>query len=274
MYDPSMRSETLTKRALRDELLNGLRRDELELFYQPQVNLKTGAVIGLEALLRWHHPTRGLLLPNAFLTALDQSALALEIGWWTLDQAAKRAGELKAAGYDIKVGVNLFPGQLRAPNLIHKVSNALQRHLLEPHRLELEVTETIALADDGRSFEAMTALGKLGVGIAFDDFGTGFASLSSLQRYPLTTLKIDRQFIQNMHNARSNAAITRALVNLSRDMGLETIAEGVETKEQEQALIELGCPCAQGYRYGKAVPFSTIVCRLEASPPPPQIAQA
>jgi EAL domain-containing protein (putative c-di-GMP-specific phosphodiesterase class I) len=183
----------------------------------------------------------------------------LEIGWWTLDQAAARAGTLQAAGHDIKVSVNLFPGQLRAPNLIHKVANALQRHSLRPERLELEVTETIALADDDRSFEAMTALRELGVGIAFDDFGTGYASLSSLQRYPLTTLKIDRGFVQHINDRSSDLAITRALVVLSREMGLKTIAEGIETEEQERALIELGCPFGQGYRYGKPVPFQIIV---------------
>ncbi|WP_234894730.1 EAL domain-containing protein [Agrobacterium vitis] len=259
IYDATMRSETAARRALRDELLRALRCGELELFYQPQVDLLDRRIVGLEALLRWNHPQRGLLFPGAFLPALDQSALALEIGWWTLDQAAARAGTLQAAGHDIKVSVNLFPGQLRAPNLIHKVANALQRHSLKPERFELEVTETIALANDDRSFEAMTALRDLGVGIAFDDFGTGYASLSSLQRYPLTTLKIDRGFVQHINGKSSDLAITRALVGLSREMGLKTIAEGIETEEQERALVELGCPFGQGYRYGKAVPFRTIM---------------
>ncbi|MBX4862788.1 EAL domain-containing protein [Rhizobium sophorae] len=259
LYDASMRSETAARREMRDELLRALRGGELELFYQPQVDLLDKRIVGLEALLRWHHPQRGLLTPGAFLPALDQSALALEIGWWTLDQAAARAGALQANGYDIKVGVNLFPGQLRAPNLIHKVANALQRHSLKPDRLELEVTETITLANDDQSFEAMTALRDLGVGIAFDDFGTGYASLGSLQRYPLTTLKIDRGFVQHINDNPSDIAITRALVGLSREMGLKTIAEGIETEEQERTLIGLGCPFGQGYRYGKPVPFLSVV---------------
>ncbi len=259
LYDASMRSETAARRELRDELFRALRGGELELFYQPQVDLMDKQTVGLEALLRWHHPQRGLLAPGAFLPALEQSALALEIGWWTLDQAAARAAALQAQGYDIKVSVNLFPGQMRAPNLVHKVANALQRHSLKPDRLELEVTETIALANDDQSFEAMTALRELGVGIAFDDFGTGYASLSSLQRYPLTTLKIDRGFVQNINDNTSGIAITRALIGLSHEMGLKTIAEGIETEEQERALIELGCPYGQGYRYGKPLPFGTIV---------------
>ena len=166
--------------------------------------------------------------------------------------------------------VNLFPGQLRAPNLVHKVANALQRHSLKPELLELEVTETIALANDDRSFEAMTALRDLGVGIAFDDFGTGYAPLSSLQRYPLTTLKIDRGFVQHINGRPSDLAITRALVSLSREMGLKTIAEGIETEEQERALVELGCPFGQGYRYGKAVPFKSIVDLVAHSASPPR----
>jgi EAL domain-containing protein (putative c-di-GMP-specific phosphodiesterase class I) len=169
---------------------------------------------------RWNHPIRGLLLPGAFLPALEQSALALEIGWWTLDEATKHASQLQHAGYQVKVGVNLFPEQLRALNLIHKVANALQRHSIRPDRLELEVTEKIALADDDRSVEAITAARMLGVGIAFDDFGTGFASLSSLQRYPLTTLKIDRGFIQHITSRSSDTAITKALIGLGRDLGL------------------------------------------------------
>ncbi|CAN7629705.1 putative bifunctional diguanylate cyclase/phosphodiesterase [Neorhizobium sp. LjRoot104] len=263
LYDPSMRSETSARRALRDELLQALRQGELELFFQPQVHLITGRTIGVEGLLRWHHPRRGLLSPAAFLPALDQSALALEIGWWTLDEATKRASELQRSGHDIRVGVNLFPGQLRAPNLIHKVANALQRHSLRPDLLELEVTETIALADNDRSYEAMKAVRKIGVGIAFDDFGTGYASLSSLQRYPITTLKIDRGFLGNIDSRTSDAAITRALIGLGHDMGLETIAEGIETKEQEKSLIALGCPCGQGYLYGKPMPFPSLVEQLE-----------
>jgi diguanylate cyclase (GGDEF)-like protein/PAS domain S-box-containing protein len=263
LYDATMRSETSARRALRDELLKAHHSGQLELFYQPQVSLRDKSIVGVEALLRWHHPQRGLLSPSIFMPALDQSALALEIGWWTLDQAAERAGMLQALGFDIKVAVNLFPGQLRAPNLIHKVANALQRHSLRADRLELEVTETIALADDDRSFEAMTSVRNLGVGIAFDDFGTGYASLSSLQRYPLTTLKIDKGFVQHINDRSSDFAITRALVSLSREMGLKTIAEGIETEEQERTLIELGCPSGQGYLYGKAVPFPTLIDFLQ-----------
>lgn len=168
------------------------------------------------------------------------------------------------------MSVNLFPSQLRSPNLIHKTANALQRHSVKADRFELEVTETIALADNDRSFEAMRALRELGVGIAFDDFGTGYASLSSLQRYPLTTLKIDRGFVRHVNDKSSDLAITRALIVLSREMGLKTIAEGIETEDQERALVALGCPFGQGYRYGKPVPFGTILNLLAPPASPTQ----
>jgi diguanylate cyclase (GGDEF)-like protein/PAS domain S-box-containing protein len=259
MYNAFMRSATLARRTLRDEMRVALHNGGLSLFYQPQVRLDTGVVFGLEALIRWRHPERGLLLPGAFLPALDQSALALEIGWWTLDEACRQAAVLRDIGHDgLKMSVNLFPAQIRAPNLCGKVIEALQKHRLDPAQLELEVTETIALHDDDKSLEVLTAIRRLGVGIAFDDFGTGYASLSSLQRYPLTTLKIDRAFIRDLLTRPHDAAITRALIAMSSDLGLETIAEGIETEAQEAALRALGCPAAQGYRYSRPMPASDL----------------
>ncbi len=260
VYDPTMKDEAVVRRALRDELLTALRNGELVLYYQPQVRLASGTIFGFEALIRWNHPTRGLLLPGAFLPALEESALALEIGWWTLNEACRAASVLnRQMSCGIKMGVNLFPGQLHSPLLASKVTVALDSHGLTPGLLELEVTETTALRDDCRSLDAMDALRSLGVGIAFDDFGTGYASLSSLQRYPLTTLKIDRGFIKDLSKCPKDNAITRALIAMSKDLGLDTIAEGIETAEQERCLISLGCPAAQGYRYGKPVTLESIL---------------
>jgi diguanylate cyclase (GGDEF)-like protein/PAS domain S-box-containing protein len=267
IYDPAMRDDAAARRALRDELMLALRRGELVLHYQPQMRLASGEIFGLEALIRWQHPTRGLLQPGAFLPALEQSALALEIGWWTLDEACRASAILAQAGRaGIKMGVNLFPGQLHSQLLQRKVVEALARHDVRPDLLELEVTETTALHDDDKSLEAMTALRAIGVSLAFDDFGTGFASLSSLQRYPLTTLKIDRGFVKNLLARPRDAAITRALIGMSRDLGLETIVEGIETAEQEAFVAALGCPAAQGYRYGKPMPLDEIVTFLSARP--------
>ncbi len=266
-YDPVMRSEARARRAMRDELLLALRARQLVLHYQPQVNIETGSIFGAEALIRWQHPHRGLLLPGAFLPALEQSALALEIGWWTLDEACRAAALMNALSpHPIKMGVNLFPAQLRAPYLGRKVSEALEKYQLAAELLEIEVTETIALTDDDRSLEAMNMLRDIGVGIAFDDFGTGYASLSSLQRYPLTTLKIDRGFVAELSTKPRDAAITRAMIRMSLEMGIETIAEGIETSEQESFLLSLGCSAAQGYKYGRPMPYEALANILSTAP--------
>lgn len=259
MYNHSMRSETQVLRETRDELRRALRRGELELFYQPQVSLADGRTTGVEALIRWNHPERGLLPPHAFLPAAEQSSLALDIGWWTLTEACGQLAVLRDAGFsDVKVGINLFAAQVRAPNLVQKVQAALEAHALDPALLEIEVTETIALNDDGRSLEALAKLRALGVRIAFDDFGTGFASLSSLQRYPLTTLKIDRSFVQDLASKPSDVAIIRALVSMSTELGLDTIAEGIETAEQAATIRALGCNNGQGYLYARPMPASQL----------------
>jgi diguanylate cyclase (GGDEF)-like protein/PAS domain S-box-containing protein len=253
-FDYSMRSEAQALRSTRDELRRALRDGELRMFYQPQVNLPTGRITGFEALIRWQHPTLGLLTPGAFLPALEQSALALDIGWWTLEEAAAMAARLNAPGGNFKVGVNLFPSQFRALNLCDKVESVLDRNGLRPEWLELEVTEKVAVAEDDRTYRALAAIRDMGVGVAFDDFGTGFASLSSLQRFPLTTLKIDKAFVADLGQKSSDAAIIRALIAMSRDLGLDTIAEGIETETQANALLAMGCPSGQGYRFGKPMP--------------------
>jgi diguanylate cyclase (GGDEF)-like protein/PAS domain S-box-containing protein len=259
VYEPALRSEAGARRAMRDELRLALRARQLALYYQPQVNIKTGTIFGAEALIRWQHPERGLLLPGAFLPAIEQSALALEIGWWTLDEACRTAALLNVLSpHPIKMGVNLFPAQLRASHLCRKVSEALEKYRIEAKLLEIEVTETIALTDDDRSLEAMNTLRDIGVGIAFDDFGTGYASLSSLQRYPLTTLKIDRGFVSELSTKPRDAAITRAMIRMSLEMGIETIAEGIENSEQEAFLLSLGCSAAQGYKYGRPMPYEAL----------------
>ena len=256
-FDEAMRSEAQDLRTRRDEVRQALRQGDLKLYFQPQVVLQTGKITGFEALIRWEHPEHGLLLPGFFLPALEQSLLALDIGWWTLDETCRVIARLNAAGFAFKIGVNLFPVQVRAADLCEKVGEAIARHRIAPEQLELELTEEIALGDD-RSVETLKQLRQMGVGIAFDDFGTGFASLRSLQRYPLTTLKIDKDFVRDLTTSHQDAAITRALIAMSRDMRLNTVAEGIETATQEAALIAMGCPSGQGFRYGRAIPESEL----------------
>ncbi len=259
IFQPDMRSESMSRRAIQEELVRALRENEFVLHYQPQVSLETGELCGMEALLRWQHPERGLLYPDSFIAALETSALASPVGWWVLDEVCRQMAEWRAAGFRlVKVGVNLFPVQFRETMLVQNVVHRLYRHDLPPALLELEVTEKIALSNDDQALTAMRSLQRLGVQIAFDDFGTGFASLSSLQRFPLTTLKIDRSFVRDMLTNHHDAAITRAVISMANDLGLETVAEGVEIAEQAEILRKLGCKIGQGYMYGKPMPAQAL----------------
>jgi EAL domain-containing protein (putative c-di-GMP-specific phosphodiesterase class I) len=215
---------------------------------------------GVEALLRWRHPDHGLLTPQTFIDVLEDSPIAEDVGDWIVEQACADAAKWERAGLGkLQVGVNLFASQLRSGRLFEVVSSALQAHGLSPQQLELEITENTVLRHSNQSTKALWKLKSAGVGVAFDDFGTGFASLSLLQKYPLTRLKIDRSFILRIDKKASDAAIVKAVIRMASSLGLEVIAEGVETSEQEAALLSLGCAEAQGYRYGRPMPAEEIV---------------
>lgn len=251
VYDDAMRLESRTRRIVRDELRRGLTQGELTLFYQPQFDLPTRQLVGFEALMRWRHPVRGLLMPASFLPALERSILALDIGWWALEEACRVGAKIHRSGGMYTIAVNLFPQQFRAADLCQRVRSALERHGLPAELLELELTEQIALEDLEKGVDTLKALRDIGVGIAVDDFGTGFASLNTLQRLPLSALKIDKSFVQHIDQSPSDRAISRALVSMSKELGLRTVAEGIETKAQEAALLDIGCSLAQGFLYGR-----------------------
>lgn len=251
----AMQNSSEQKHRLGIELRQAMADQKFELWYQPQICLADHKLSGVEALLRWRHSDHGLMSPQAFIAILEESAIAEEVGDWIVDQACAAAAGWKRAGLgSVRVGVNLFPAQLRSGRLFDVVSSALARHELCPKQLELEITENTVLRHSNPSTKALRKLRALGVGIAFDDFGTGFASLSLLQKYPLTRLKIDRSFISRIDRKVGDAAIVKAVLAMARSLGLEVIAEGVETAEQEAALVRLGCDEAQGYRFGRPMP--------------------
>jgi EAL domain-containing protein (putative c-di-GMP-specific phosphodiesterase class I) len=239
---------------LHDDVRRAHEAGELELYYQPQVELRGGRVVGAEALLRWRHPQRGLVLPGAFLAAVGSGSLALQIGWWAINEACRQVAAWREGGRpSMTVSVNLFAAQLYSGALVEVVEKAMQRYGLPGDALELEVTETIALQHDEDSRQAVRDLHDRGVGIAFDDFGTGYASLSTLRRYPLTTLKLDRSFVQDLPTNKPDDAIVCATITMARALGLKTIAEGIETPAQERRLAALKCDVGQGFRYGQAM---------------------
>ena len=275
VFDAAMREDYVARRALEEEVCRAALGGEFELHYQPQVCLASGVLVGAEALLRWRHPVRGLLPPGAFLDALETGPLAGAVGDWAIEQGCRQAALWRGQGLGLHVGVNLFAEQLRAGNLEATVRDALARWKLPPEALELELTETIALRHDDGLLAPLHALHAHGVGIAFDDFGTGFASLSTLKRCPLTRLKIDRGFVSGLGTAgrlgagadRGDVAIVEAVLALARGLGLGVVAEGVETQAQATFLAARGCDEAQGYFYGRPAPAPLMHTTLPSQQP-------
>ena len=260
-----MRSAVIARRTLHDELSHALEAGELVLHYQPQVAFDTGRVVGAEALLRWRHPSRGLLLPGVFLPALEAHPMAAAIGRWIVEEACRQAAQWRAAGLPpLRVAVNLFTAQLRAGTLAEDVMRSLTRYRLPPAALELEVTERIALQADDAILEPIRALHAHGVAVAFDDFGTGYASLSSLKRFPLTRLKIDRSSVRDVLTDRHDAEIIRVVLGMAENFGLEVIAEGIEGADQEAVLRGMGCHEGQGYLYGKAMSPTALAAMIRS----------
>lgn len=258
-FTPGLRDVALRRRAFEGEIRRALSNGEFALFYQPQVRLHDGALLGVEALLRWHHPRLGLLTPDAFLPSIEAGLLAAEVGRWTLETACVDALPLRRLEPNLVMGVNLFEAQFRSGRLATDVIDVLTRTTLPPAALELEITENIILRHDETMLEPLRRLRALGVGIAFDDFGTGFASLSLLKRFPLTRIKIDRSFVRDICNDRADAAIVTALVFLAGALEVEVIAEGVETNAQCDLLRTCGCPSVQGYLFARPMPFDELV---------------
>ncbi|WP_449448386.1 putative bifunctional diguanylate cyclase/phosphodiesterase [Thermomonas brevis] len=255
VFVPALREQANTRRLLGTELHRAVSEGEFVLFYQPQIRLNDGALVGAEALIRWLHPSQGLLSPAAFLPALESGPLAPAVGAWVLDEACAQAAYWRAHGApELRIGVNLFAAQLRAGDLVGDVMAALQRHGLPASALELEVTENIVLDDDAQVLETLAGLRAIGVGIAFDDFGTGYASLSLLKKYPLTRLKIDRSFVKHVHDSDRDASVIRAIVDMTHSFGLEIIAEGIENDRQCDRLYRMGCQEGQGYLFSQPLP--------------------
>jgi diguanylate cyclase (GGDEF)-like protein/PAS domain S-box-containing protein len=268
LYVPTLRARAKHRRELDTELRRACANQEFVLYFQPQVRSSDGAVIGAEALLRWRHPERGILAPGAFIDALCESAVAIETGRWILTTACKTAAAWRAKGLPpIRMGVNLFPAQFRSGSLLQDVEHALSESGLPSEALELEITENIALGREEGTLAPLKALRAKGIGIAFDDFGTGYASLSYLTRYPLTRIKIDRSFVQKIgsQSAGEDTAVVRSIIVMGRNLGLEVIAEGVETAAQAAFLNAEGCHELQGFLFGKPMPADAFEDLLKAS---------
>ena len=235
-------------------LARGSENEEFELFYQPQVNLMDGKLAGAEALIRWRHPERGLVLPADFMPIANACAVSQHIALWVMRSACQQAHLWERQGHCVRIGVNLSPSQLLTDDLATTVETILHDTGLTPSLLELEVTENILLADDDKAIEIFARIQELGVHIAFDDFGTGFASLTYLKKFPFGTLKIDRSFVRELRVNPDDAVIVRSTIGLGKMLGLSVIAEGIEDRATADLLRSMGCEEGQGYFFGHPMP--------------------
>ncbi|HAE50027.1 MAG: bifunctional diguanylate cyclase/phosphodiesterase [Tistrella sp.] len=258
MFDPAFRTAAARRRALEHELRIAFETGQFDLHYQPLIACDGRKVVGAEALIRWNHPERGLLAPAAFLDVLAQKPSAEAVGDWILRTACRQAAVWRASRPDFRIAVNLFEAQFRSGHLPELVREVLAETGLPPAALELEIVETIALRNDPLTLQLLHNLRALGVGLAFDDYGTGFASLSLLKRFPVTRLKIDRSFVRDITTDAEDAAVVRAVLYLGRSFGMEVIAEGVETEAQLEMLCRHDCHEVQGYLFGRPVPVSVF----------------
>lgn len=254
-FEASMNSDVHAHLELMQDLRWALDRQELILYYQPKLDAPNGPVIGAEALLRWKHPTRGLIQPDAFIPLAEKTGLIVPIGEWVLDEACRQMREWHDAGRrNWTMAVNLSPVQFGHPALVQMVRATLERHTLIPHCLTLEITESTAMRDADASVVILQQLHEMGVRIAIDDFGTGYSSLLYLKRLPASELKIDRGFVHNLEHDSEDRAIVSAIVALGQTLDLKIVAEGVETVAQQEFLTDLGCDSLQGFLFGKPMP--------------------
>lgn len=260
----AQRSHMQIDHAMRQALVSGLFR----LHYQPQVDLKTGAVVGAEALLRWRDPVLGEVSPNEFIPVAEESGFIIAIGDWVLAQAVKQAAAWHANGVVMPVSINVSALQFQQPDFAERVARELKAANLPPQLLELELTESILIHDAQDALHRLQVLSTLGVRLAIDDFGTGYSSLSYLKRFPINRLKIDRSFVSHLPEDTSDVAIVNAIIQLGRAMNLRVIAEGVETEPQRQFLLDAGCDEFQGFLYAKALEASSFEGRVGIAPPP------
>ena len=235
------------------ELRKGVANNEFELYYQPLVNLDTQTISGFEALLRWHHPERGLVMPDEFIPLAEEVGLITPLGEWVLREACREAAKWP---HNIYVAVNLSPAQFKNRGIEQIVFSALAQSRLSPRRLELEITETVLLADEKTALATLHKVRQFGVRIAMDDFGTGYSSLGYLRNFPFDKIKIDRSFIADLLARKDCLAIVRAVSGLGTSLGMSITAEGVETVEQLEQLGNAGCTEVQGYLFSPPLPAS------------------
>lgn len=256
IYTAAMGYALRDRRALEDDLRIAIEKGGFELFLQPVIDSEVNETLVYEALLRWDHPTRGMVPPARFVQLAEEASLMCDLGEWVLNKTVEVAAHLPPGK---RIAMNLSPLQLRATGFAEKVRKAVDRFDLSPNQIELEITETVIMSDDARTMTALNSLREMGFLLALDDFGTGHASLSYLQRFRFDKIKIDQSFVARMIDDPISAAVVRAVTSLGTDMGAQVVAEGVETQEQVDALAREGCTLYQGYLFGRPAPWREVL---------------
>lgn len=262
-YDCSMIDASQQKLVLERELHKALERSELEMYYQPQVDVSTGRVVGAEALMRWNHPERGFLTPGEFLPFAEENGLIMPISDWMLGAICSDLIEWNAAGVEqIKLSLNLSPQYLERGNFFDKLKSNLSRYDISPQQIEVEITENICIRNPERAIDQLSLLCQIGVRVAIDDFGTGYSSLAYLQKFPIHTIKIDQSFVKEIHWESTHSPIILAIISIAKGLGLNVIAEGVETEVQARYLERVGCKIMQGYFYHRPLAQQMLIQML------------
>ena len=267
-FTEQMNTVAFEKMTLEGELRRAIANRQFVLFFQPKVDIRSGAIVGLEALIRWQHPQWGLVPPGRFIALAEELGLIVDIGDWVLEDACRQAAAWREAGLgEVCIAVNMASPSFRKPTLVTEVAQLLASHALSPKQLQIEVTESMWMESGGATLETLKQLNLLGVKLSMDDFGTGYSSLTYLRRFPVDELKIDQSFVGEMTKNSDDAAIVAAIVSLGRNMKRDIVAEGVETIEQAQLLRSLGCDVMQGFLFSRPVPADEMQRLLQDDRP-------
>jgi EAL domain-containing protein (putative c-di-GMP-specific phosphodiesterase class I) len=267
LFDSSMERDAVNRLELHADLRTALERDQFHLVYQPIVSLADGRVTEVEALLRWHHPTRGVVSPLEFIPIAEETGLIVPIGQWVLEEACRQARAWQVGhgpGPTPRMSVNLSARQFQRPELFDDIDKVLQDTGLDPRCLTVEITETVLMRDAEATVATLQVLKNLGVGVAIDDFGTGYSSLSYLKRFPVDTLKIDQSFVDGLGEDPQDTAIVQNIIALAKTLRLRVTGEGIETPSQRAHLQEMGCDLGQGYLFARPLPAEQLGLMLGA----------
>jgi diguanylate cyclase (GGDEF)-like protein len=263
LYTRDMTDSAQHELKLESEIRRSLRKEDFVLHFQPRIDICRDRIIGVEALVRWQHPVRGLLPPGEFIRVAEESGLIVPMGYWIIHAACKYLNELSSKGYDhIQIAVNVAFKQFQDSNFVRTVANIIRKHNIEPGRLEFELTETTMMVEGSAVDQSLRQLSELGIAISLDDFGTGYSSFAHIQRLPISALKIDRSFVSGVQKNLDDATIVKAMINLAHSLNMEVIAEGAETVEQVDFLREHECDQVQGYYFSRPISYDDFLVLL------------